>query len=287
MKSVVILTATYNHPVELKKLYITLCKQKNRDFTWVIVNDGSGEETKQILSTICKEGNIDIHIINKENGGKSAAINDGLDCLSSDVEFVVIIDDDEQLFPTAVQTLNEYIDKYKRTECGVIHFNRQNEKGEVIATPEIKEDYYQSYQEFKSKGRHADGYLGYFVKKLGKNRFSIYKNEKYIAPSTLFMKVTDNYKLLWASAVLGKTEYLSGGITKQGRKLRIKNPQGMIEYCEDMQRNGANIKTKILYSIQGYAYMNASKNNTHKPNLIKFCVIPGKILFYFWKKKYM
>lgn len=60
--------------------------------------------------------------------------------------------------------------------------------------------------------------------------------------------------LLWAKEALGETVYLAGEITRQGRKLRIKNPRGMIDYCKMMQRNGASWKKKISYSIQGYAY---------------------------------
>lgn len=287
MNSVVILTATYNHPNELKKLYASLCEQFDTDFTWLIVNDGSKEETEKAIDEIITDDRINTYIINKSNGGKSAAINDGINSLTSDVEFFVIVDDDELLFPEAVQTIKSYVEKYKDTECGVIHFNRKNEKGEIIANPKIEEDVFKSYQRFKSEGRYADGYLGYFLDKLGTYRFSIYKGEKYIAPSTLFMKVTNTCKLLWAKTALGQTEYLAGGITKQGRKLRVKNPRGMIEYCEDMQINGSSFKTRLIYSIQGYAYCSLCKNRKKNERFIKVAAIPGLILGKTWKRKYL
>lgn len=287
MNSVVILTATYNHPNELKKLYASLCEQLDANFTWLIVNDGSGEETEKAIDKIIVDDLINTYVINKRNGGKSAAINDGINSMTSNVEFFVIVDDDELLFPEAVQTIKDYVRKYKDTECGVIHFNRKNEKGETIANPKIEEDDFKSYQRFKSEGRYADGYLGYFMDKLGTHRFSIYKGEKYIAPSTLFMKVTNNCKLLWAKAALGQTEYLAGGITKQGRKLRVKNPQGMIEYCEDMQINGSNFKTRLIYSIQGYAYRSLCKNKKKNYSFIKVAVLPGLILGKTWRRKYL
>ncbi len=286
MKPITILTATYNHPSELKKLYESLCKQSNKDFTWVIVNDGSKNETENLLNDIAAQKEIDVVIVNKQNGGKGSAINCGLDRLEQNVEFVLIIDDDERLNPDAITTVKEYVNKYKNSECGVIHFNRKNEKGEVIATPVIIEDFFMPYQQFKSQGRHADGYLGYYIDKLGNNRFSIFPKEKYIAPSTLFMKTTKTSKLLWAAAVLGETEYLAGGITRQGRRLRIRNPKGMIEYCELMQENGASLKTKYVYSVQGYAYSHISNEKYNNRLFMKTGYLPGIMLAEYWKRRY-
>lgn len=286
MKSIVLLTATYNHPEELKSLYISLCNQNTKDFSWMIVNDGSESETGKVLQEFVQEGNLDIAVINQVNKGKSAAINNGLNNLPNNVEFVTIIDDDERLNPGAVEILKHYCEQYRNTSCGVIHFNRKNEKNEIIASPIINTDYYMSYQAFKSKGRYADGYISYFTKKLGKNRFSMIEGEKYIAPSTLFMKVTRNCDLLWACASLGETEYLAGGITKQGRRLRINNPLGMIEYCELMQENGASLKTRVIYSIQGYAYIAICGNTYSSKQLLKIGLIPGNVLALYWKKKY-
>ena len=289
MKPFVYLTATYNHPEELKELYKSLLNQTDVDFTWVIVNDGSKEETVNAIENFVSEGKIDILPVHQPNGGKSRAINNGFDHLTQDVVFVVIVDDDEELKPNATGTIKEYYAKYKDTNCGVIHFNRANEKGNVIARPSIDEDFIMSYQRFKSEGRYADGYIGYFTDKLGENRFIVHEGEKYVGPSTLFMKVTEVSDLLWAKAILGETEYLAGGITKQGRKLRIKNPKGMIEYCRLMQGNGASMKTKIAYSIQGYAYnefVEPDKRKKEDLNGLMNLRLFGKILAKQWKKKH-
>ena len=289
MKLFVILTATYNHPNELKELYRSLKTQTDTEFTWIIVNDGSREDTVEEIEEFTKDRSVYVLPIHQNNGGKSRAINNGLDHLDKDVVFLVIVDDDEKLRPEAIKTIKEYYDQYKDTNCGVIHFNRMNEKGEIIARPVIDKDYVMSYQRFKSEGRYADGYIGYFTSKLGGNRFTIDEGEKYVGPSTLFMKVTESSDLLWAKAVLGDTEYLAGGITKQGRKLRIKNPKGMIEYCRLMQGNGASLKTKLVYSVQGYAYNEFIEPIKRKKDDLKGLMklrLLGKMLAKQWKKKY-
>ncbi len=288
MKKIAILTATYNHPNELFCLFKSLEEQKNKNFTWIIVNDGSKEETSLLLKNIEKEATIDLKVINQENSGKSSAINNGLDNLDNYVKFIVIVDDDEKLYPNASELIEEYYNKYKNTECGVIHFNRKNEKNEIIASPIIDKDFYKSYQDFKAEKRHADGYIAYFVDKLGDNRFVITPGEKYVSPSTLFMKVTKTSKLLWAKAVLGQTEYLESGITKQGRKLRIKNPKGMIEYCGLMYEGSHSFKQKLLISTMGYAYIELcnKKCNYNKYNFNIIGKVPGVILAKIWRNKY-
>lgn len=289
MHQIALLTATYNHPKELMRLYNSLKKQTDKCFTWVIVNDGSTEETSQVLKIIEADVDIDVKVINKSNGGKSSSINVGFDSMEKYVEFVLIVDDDEKINPDAIYVVKGYVEKYRSSGCGVIHFNRLNENGEIIAKPLIKEDFFMTFQQFKSEGRYADGYLGYYFEALGNTRFSIFPGEKYVAPSTLIMKVNRARKLLWASAVLGETEYLAGGITKQGRKLRIKNPRGMIEYCQLMQTNGANLKTKLLYSAQGYAYKRfCNCNDTNTDNSFLVVTKPvGRAIAFLWKIKYL
>ena len=287
MQQIVILTATYNHPQELLRLFESLKNQTDKDFRWIIVNDGSEEETEKVLKLIGENEKLNTQIINKTNGGKSSSINKGLDNIDEDVEFVLIVDDDERLYAESMRIVREYVYGYRDTKCGVIHFNRKNEKGEVIAIPPIQDDFYMSYQQFKSEGRWADGYIGYFTKKLGDIRFDIFPGEKYIGPSTLIMKACKENDLLWAKAIIGVTEYLDEGITKLGRKLRVKNPNGMIEYCELMQEGGASFKTKIVYSIQGYAYAYISKNKYVGNRLQKIGAIPGAILGRHWERKYI
>ena len=288
MKDIAILTATYNHPKELAELYASLLGQQDGEFTWIVVDDGSAPETGELLRRIEGEGRLDILAVSQPNGGKSRAVNRGLDAMSGDVRAVVIVDDDENLRPDAVETVRRYAGKYAGTDCGVIHFNRLNEKGEVLAAPPIDEDFIMAFQEFRSRGRWADGYVCYLTDKLGKERFHIHEGEKYIAPSTLFMRVTEHSGLLWACAVLGSTEYLAGGITKQGRKLRVNNPRGMIEYCSLMQENGSSLKNRLAYSVHGYAYMQFldKKDRPKDTPFIPAAKLPGRLLARRWKKRF-
>ena len=75
MKTVTIITPTYNRAELLKKLYQSLEQQNNKDFEWLIVDDGSTDRTKEAVEEITDNATFHINYIWKENGGKHTAMN--------------------------------------------------------------------------------------------------------------------------------------------------------------------------------------------------------------------
>lgn len=288
-----ILTATHNHPHNLRELYKTLEKQEDSDFTWIIIDDGSGEDTGKTIRKMITENVIRIYYKRKENGGKSSAINEGLD-LCEDFDFVIIVDDDEQLYPDAVITIKKYYADYKDTDCGIINFARATHDGMPILKMNQIEDFFCSIPELKRKGYYSDGYIGYFVSKLANRRFPLFQGEKYIGPSVLMMLVNENCSILWTRTVLGSTEYLEGGITQQGRRLRVKNPKGMIYHASLYLKNKkTTFYLRLGYSIRAYAYMYYACLNKYdlKREGIEMSVfypvsLLGRLLAYQWRKMY-
>lgn len=287
-----ILTATYNHPANLLELYATLKEQFDKNFTWFIVDDGSKPETGDIVQTMIKESAINIHYERKENGGKSSAVNRGLD-LVKDCDFVVIIDDDEHLYPNATQTIKKYYEEYKAQSCSVINFMRANREGNPLCNTNAIGDRLLTMQQHKALKMHEDGYAAYYVYKLGDIRFPLFKGEKYIGPSVLMMLASANDAVLWSEATLGTTEYLDGGITQSGRKLRLKNPKGMIYHALLMLNGESDLRMKFGYSIHAYAYKYyAGLSNVELKaeglDMGKFLPVPilGWVLAKAWNFKY-
>ena len=88
-----VFTATYNRANELKELYKSLQNQTYKDFEWIIVDDGSVDNTKDIVEGFIKNNDIKILYQYKENGGKMSAHNMGVDLASGDI-FLSIDSDD-------------------------------------------------------------------------------------------------------------------------------------------------------------------------------------------------
>lgn len=97
MELVTVITPTYNRKSELKNLYYSLCKQTNYDFRWLIVDDGSRDETEQYIEKIKREPKFKIEYIKKANGGKHTALNTGVKQIKT--ELTMIVDSDDCLLP--------------------------------------------------------------------------------------------------------------------------------------------------------------------------------------------
>ena len=290
-----ILTPTYKRSKLLYRLYESLIKQTSYDFKWIIVNDGSPDDTDDVVKNIVKkEKRFPIQYILKENGGKGSATNVGFDSLTNE-KFVLIIDDDEILYDIAIETVLAYIKKYDNTNCGGIDFQRDNLEGRRISNVSLDDDFFASFSERTNKKLVMDGYTGYFTKAIKDKRFPIYVGEKYIGPDILQCLVDKEYGLLWSNKSIGTTEYLEGGLSQQGRRLRIKNPIGMILHCYNYQEKSYRFKYRFKYSIMGYAYFYFSKlsfkdlNEKYNIDMKKFNVIAkplGFALFKRWKRKF-
>ncbi len=75
MKRLTIFTPTYNRAYILPKLYESLCVQTCQDFEWLIVDDGSTDNTQKILDSWLEENRISMRYVLQENGGKMRAFN--------------------------------------------------------------------------------------------------------------------------------------------------------------------------------------------------------------------
>src|SRR2546423_7154708 len=97
-----VLTATYNRAHLLPRVYESLCAQTFRDFEWVIVDDGSTDGTRELVSSWHED--FPIRYFWKPNGGKHTAVNLGVQEAAG--QFIVILDSDDRLIPDTLERLD-------------------------------------------------------------------------------------------------------------------------------------------------------------------------------------
>ncbi len=105
-----IITPTFNRAYILENLYMSLTLQKYKDFEWIVVDDGSTDETESLVLKWKNQKRIKINYIKQANGGKHKAINMALKHVNSD--YVFIVDSDDYLIDTAIESIDYYIKKY-------------------------------------------------------------------------------------------------------------------------------------------------------------------------------
>lgn len=294
MEKLIIITPSYNRKHTISKLYKSLLKQNNKEFTWLIIDDGSNDGTETYVNELIKESKIDIEYFYKENGGKGAALNLAFEKIDGN-SFGLIVDSDDFLLPNGVEIVHEHIERYDRQSNGAIFFHYQFNDGKKLRghkKPLEKIRSLDIYSYNEEYGKH-DGCIGYFGRAIKRYQFPIFEDEKYIGPTTIQMAMAPEFKIVYTPKVIGVAEYQETGLTKTGRVLRLKNPLSMIYYSGLLQSRLAPFRIRVKNSIGAQAYrFFYGKNNkllieyNLSKYLKKWAVIPGFLLKCYWQIRY-
>ena len=119
---ITVFTPTYNRGNLLKRLYDSLCNQSFKDFEWLIVDDGSKDDTETVIANFIAQQKLVINYLKQENGGKHRAINKGVK--EAKGEYFFIADSDDRLPKEALMLVVEEFKKIEGTEkisgiCGL------------------------------------------------------------------------------------------------------------------------------------------------------------------------
>lgn len=116
-----VFTPTYNRAHTLRRVFESLETQTFRDFEWLIVDDGSTDDTKAVVTHFIKTAAFPINYIFQDNQGKHIAINRGVEAAHGDL--FLTLDSDDACIPTALAVLKQYWDAIPIAErsqfCGV------------------------------------------------------------------------------------------------------------------------------------------------------------------------
>lgn len=98
-----VFTPTYNRAHTLGRTYESLCRQTNKDFEWLVIDDGSTDNTGELVSSWISENKLPIRYIHKENGGLYTGYNTAY--LNIESELCVCIDSDDYMPDDAVEKI--------------------------------------------------------------------------------------------------------------------------------------------------------------------------------------
>lgn len=142
-----ILTPTYNRAHLLTRLFESLQNQSNFSFEWIIVNDGSTDNTKDIVEAF-KTDRFNISYIYKENGGKHTALNLGIKSCKGILTFIV--DSDDWLKTNAIQSILDIYNKYKdNNKLAGFSFLREYPDGKLNVKSNHENEYIGSYNQVR------------------------------------------------------------------------------------------------------------------------------------------
>lgn len=259
-----ILTPTYNRGKLLIKLFQSLVNQSLHDFIWIIIDDGSTDNTEDIVKDIIQTNSLfETRYLYKDNHGKHTALNKAFS-VYTDIDFFAVVDSDDVLLSNGIEEIYKYsFGNFNNDIVGAIFFRYNNiygdvlhSKGKYLSSEKVLDRY--EHDKLYSKD---DGCMGYYKKVISKYQYPIFDKENYIGPIVIQMEMANEYKILFTNSIVGIAEYHNDGLSMSGRKLRIKNPYGMIKYCSLFQNDKVNTFKRFKYNIMAHSYMIMNKIN--------------------------
>ena len=293
---VTVFTPTYNRAYILENLYRSLQRQSSFDFEWLIVDDGSIDNTRNLIENWIKEDNkFTIVYHYKENGGKCRAINYALDYARGELFFTV--DSDDYLTDDAIKKIIEWengIPNVKKI-CG-FSANIMTKNG-IIPNPIFEECYVDCDMGDRYPRKENNFFfIGhdrawiFYLNIHRKYYYPEYDGEKFMPEAVVWNRMAnDGYKIRCFNDAIYVYEQHQDGLTSSINNIFLSNPKGYCLWKKEMNEffySSFFIKMKNIYSI--YCDLNKKYNEREICDYLEtsiFYLKLMKIIQYLKKKR--
>ena len=225
MATLTVFTPTYNRAYILNQCYESLVRQSCKDFIWLIIDDGSTDNTKELVEEWMKNDNkFEIRYHYKKNGGMHTGHNAAYELI--DTELNVCIDSDDFMPDNAVELIVNFWREYGSDKYSGIVALDVYKNGEVIGCklPNKKST---TLSGFYDNGGQGDKKLIYRTEVINKYpSYPEFKGEKFVPLDYKYLLADKDYELLIMNEAVCVVEYMEDGSSKNMFRQYYKNPRG-------------------------------------------------------------
>lgn len=266
-----VFTPAYNRAYTLPRTYESMKQQKNTNFIWLVVDDGSTDNTAELVRQWQAEKNeFEIRYVYKENGGMHTAHNTAYAMI--DTELNTCIDSDDALAPDAVQHIYEAWERVKdQGYAGLLALDAEF-NGKVIGTgfPEGMID--TTLGDYYRDGRWGDKKLILRTDVVRQYPpYPTFAGEKFVPLGTLYTMIDRDYKLSVLDKTVCLVEYMPDGSSRNMIRQYYRNPNGF-RYARLITMTAPR---GFKHNLKLYVHYAAESMLAHKP-IIKDA--PNKLL---------
>ena len=288
---ITVLTPTFNRG-GLQSLWNSLQKQTVKDFEWLIVDDGSTDGTKNLITQLQEKSDFPIRYIYKNNGGKHTALNVGIQTICSELTFIV--DSDDCVTDDAIESILKIHKKYRSQNniCGYA-FLRAFPDGKVNGKKFDVDEKIGSYIDVRVNGDDtgADKAEVFKTHCLKEFPFPEYPNEKFLGEDLVWVRMARKYEMVHINKAIYVGNYLEDGLTNNRRKHNIASPIGCMHRAEEFMESDLKTRYRIKGGLQYIVYgrfagvkvVDLIRKSRHKV-LATVCTPGGLFLHSRWSK---
>lgn len=282
-KAITVFTPTYNRAKLIRRVYDSLVRQTNQQFKWLVIDDGSTDDTKTVIHDCINENKIEISYVYKENGGLHTGYNAAIERL--DTELSICVDSDDWLPDDAIERILKVWNERKADDIAGLIGLDYTAGGDLIGDHLPDGASINPIDLLASKTNHGD--KKYVV------RTDCYKKvapmpefagEKNFNPHYMILKLSADYQFVAVDAPLCIVDYQPDGMTANQFKQYVNSPRSYAELRRVIMGlprvpAGYLLKTTIHYCSSSQLSRNRSYiRESPKPLLTLLCTPAGWLL---------
>lgn len=285
-----VLTATYNRANLLSKLYESIVNNLNENIEveWLIMDDGSTDETQNVINKFIEENKFQIKYFFQENQGKMQAINNLIE--NSQGDLIIECDSDDYFTNNAFEVIKNAFEKNENRmkEFYALCFLKYDQTGKNMGN-NFKNETSKMFDLYFKEGENGEKALVFNSNIRKQYKYELENGERFITEARMFHKMDEKYNIICINKPIMICEYQNEGYTRNIDKQFTNNPYGYFEYFKEiLQKNmkGVTLK-KRLYAIKHYilfATLTKQKNIVRKIKgtlnkiLVMILYVPGRVL---------
>ncbi|MFL9834770.1 glycosyltransferase family A protein [Chryseobacterium terrae] len=283
MIELTIFTPTFNRAYILPQLFDSLLAQTSKNFEWLIIDDGSSDNTKELIEDFKNKADFKIAYIYQENQGKHVAINTALNHIKT--AYFATVDSDDFVQKNGIEIIEKKIISIGKEEkiIGIASpINILNNK--VLNKKSFDNNIVLTTNELKFKYGYDGELTLIFKTDLAKKfEYPVFKGEKFMLESLVFDRMDIDYKFLYINDSVVNAEYREDGLTAQGKKLMLNSPKGAaLAYQQKMNNSKIPLNHRKIFAKNYWDYESLNhKNFISKLIKIKGLTLKIHIVIYF------
>ena len=283
---ITVFTPTYNRRHLLPVLYKSLCAQTNKGFVWLIIDDGSADDTESLVKEWQKENLIEIRYFYKKNGGMHTAHNAAYRLI--DTELNVCVDSDDSMPEDAVEKICSFWENFDKKEevAGILALDFDVNKNQIICG-KLPEDgtVITSEQLIKRNGSYGDKKFIYRTEIINSvNEYPEFEGERLVPLSYKYWLVDRKYPIVTLNEIVCLVDYQENGSTNTIQKQYFQSPKGFLAAKTEQMLYPRIPKNQVKAAIH-YIFFSRLSGEKHyikkSPNkLLTIALLPAGLMYY-------
>lgn len=284
---ITVFTPTYNRERMIGRLYKSLLAQTDYDFEWLVIDDGSEDDTERVVGAF-EDKLFPINYIKKPNGGKHTAYNQALKLAKG--EYFVCVDSDDWLVESAISNIKKYLHSHI---YNMIVSYKVNEKNVLLSNPFPNGLQKTNWQDLRNV-YHCNGEftLIFATDFARKYPFPVFSGEKFVTEAVIYDQMTLDSCVGLLPEIITICEYQQDGLTQNLYQTMLANPKGYRLYHAQRINLVKTARERFAHAIRYHAFrlMTPDKENIYHgryKGLICMTLFPGLIVkaYYQYRNK--